>query len=220
MNRPAFRIPQSLRFLFVVFNPQSLIRFSQSLRVFSRGQQLFLFLLFLLLAGLLVVRFYPSPFSTLPQKTGRENVVEVTGHVRNLGVRLFEHAPTLKEAIEGAGGLKEGELPDSPLSFERLETGTRVSVEKGPETIRIRFERMEASNLLIFSIPLDLNRVSEEDLCLIPGIGESLAREVIGHRERRKGFRSVDELRNVKGIGEKKWQELKGFFTVSEGGRD
>jgi competence protein ComEA len=217
MRTPACRILQFLRSLFVSLNLQSVRRFSQSSRTFSCGQQIFLLFLFFLLAGLLVVRFSPSPFATLTQKTAEENAVEVTGHVRNPGVRLFDRAPTLKEAIERAGGLQEGELPDSPLSLERLETGTRVSVEKEPETIRIRLDRMEAPKLLVFSIPLDLNRVSEEDLCLIPGIGESLAREVIAHRERRKGFRSVDELRSVRGIGDKKWQELRGFFTVSEG---
>jgi competence protein ComEA len=53
-----------------------------------------------------------------------------------------------------------------------------------------------------------------EDLCLIPGIGESLAQEVIAYRERRRGFRSVEDLRNVRGIGEKKYRSLKGFFTI------
>ena len=73
---------------------------------------------------------------------------------------------------------------------------------------------MEAPKLLAFSIPLDLNRVSVEDLCLIPGIGESLAREIVSYRERKKGFRSVEELKNVKGIGEKKWKEFTEFFMV------
>jgi competence protein ComEA len=73
---------------------------------------------------------------------------------------------------------------------------------------------MEARKLLAFSIPLDLNRVSVEDLCLISGIGESLAREIVTYRERRKGFRSVEELKNVKGIEKKKYQSLKTFFTV------
>jgi competence protein ComEA len=49
---------------------------------------------------------------------------------------------------------------------------------------------------------------------LIPGIGESLAQEMIAYRERRRGFRSVEELKNVKGIGEKKYQNLKGFFIT------
>jgi competence protein ComEA len=75
-------------------------------------------------------------------------------------------------------------------------------------------ERMAANKLLVFSIPLDLNRVSPEDLCFIPGIGESLAQEIITYRERRKGFRSVEELKNVKGIGEKKYQSFKTFFII------
>jgi len=73
---------------------------------------------------------------------------------------------------------------------------------------------MAANKLLAFSVPLDLNRASAEDLCLIPGIGESLAQEMIAYRDRRKGFRSVEDLRNVKGIGEKKYRNLKGFFTT------
>jgi competence protein ComEA len=56
--------------------------------------------------------------------------------------------------------------------------------------------------------------VSIEDLCLVPGVGESLAREIAAYRERRKGFRSVEELKNIKGIGEKKWQAFKDVFTV------
>jgi competence protein ComEA len=53
-----------------------------------------------------------------------------------------------------------------------------------------------------------------EDLCLIPGIGESLAKEIVSYRERRKGFRSVEELKNVKGIGEKKWKAFTEFLVV------
>jgi competence protein ComEA len=75
---------------------------------------------------------------------------------------------------------------------------------------------MEARKLLAFSLPLDLNRVSVEDLCLIPGIGESLAQEVFTYREKRRGFRSVEELKNVKGIGEKKWTTIKPFFFVKK----
>jgi competence ComEA-like helix-hairpin-helix protein len=82
------------------------------------------------------------------------------------------------------------------------------------DVIKIRIGRMEARKLLVFSIPLDLNRITVEDFCLIPGIGESLAREIVTYRERRKGFRSVEELKNVKGIGEKKYQTFKLFFII------
>jgi competence protein ComEA len=75
---------------------------------------------------------------------------------------------------------------------------------------------MAANKLLVFSIALDLNRVSMEDLCLIPGIGGSLAQEIVAYRERRRGFRSVEELKNVKGVGEKKYKSIKTFFTLKK----
>jgi len=101
----------------------------------------------------------------------------------------------------------EIEKRDEPLVKEEHKTIKQ-------DEIKIRIGRMAANKLLVFSIPLDLNNVSAEDLCLIPGIGESLAQEIIAHRERRKRFRSVDELRNVKGIGEKKYNTIRGFFTA------
>jgi len=111
--------------------------------------------------------------------------------------------------------LKETAQFDSISSTEVLETGTLLTVtQKSSQEINVKIERMAANKLLVFSIPLDLNRVSPEDLCFIPGIGESLAQEIIAYRERRRGFRSIEELKNIKGIGEKKYQNLRGFFTT------
>jgi competence protein ComEA len=184
---------------------------------FSLGQQKILFVLALLILGILYFKFYYSPSPSSPEQMIREIVVEVSGEVRNPGVYLFQNPPTLKEAIERAGGLKETAQSDTTTSSEILETGTLLVVEKEKaEEIKIKLGRMEANKLLVFSIPLDLNRVSMEDLCLIPGIGESLAREIITYRERRGGFRSVEELKDVNGIGEKKFKSIKNFFTLKK----
>ena len=82
------------------------------------------------------------------------------------------------------------------------------------DAIKIRISTMAANKLLVFSLPLDLNHVSVEDLCLIPGIGAPLAQEMIAYRQRRKGFRSVEELKNVRGVGGKKYETFKKFLTV------
>ncbi len=107
--------------------------------------------------------------------------------------------------------------PLSPGEKERTEGRLPTAQRQGMarEEIKIRIGRMAANKLLVFSIPLDLNHVSLEDLCLIPGIGESLAREMIAYRERRKGFRSVEELRSVRGIGRKKYETFKKFLAVN-----
>jgi competence protein ComEA len=171
----------------------------------------------LLILGILYFKFYYSPLPPSPEQAIREIVVEVSGEIRNPGVYLFQNPPDLKEAIERAGGLKETAQFDTTTSSEILETGTLLVIEKEKaQEIKIKLGRMEANKLLVFSIPLDLNRVSVEDLCLIPGIGESLAREIIAYRERRSGFRSVEELKNVKGMGEKKFKSIKAFFALKK----
>jgi competence protein ComEA len=204
------------------------------MRYFSIGQQWVLFVIALFILGILYFKFCYHPFPFSSEDFVREVVVEIAGEVQNPGVYLFQNPPTLREAIEKAGGFKEPALFETASSSEILETGTLLTIfhpfpqgerENEPllkeghgggkqEEIKIRIGRMAANKLLVFSIPLDLNRVSMEDLCLIPGIGESLAQEIVKYRERRKGFQSVDELKNVKGIGEKKWKEFGKFFVV------
>jgi competence protein ComEA len=203
------------------------------MKYFSLTQQCVLFSVAAVLLGILYLKFYYQPISSPSEELVKEVVVEVSGEVRSPGVYLSNKPPTLREAVERAGGLKETAQFDIPSSSEILETGTLLIVTKESsqipplrplsneehgeikqQRIKIKISGMAANKLLVFSIPLDLNRVSMEDLCLIPGIGESMAREMIAYRERRRSYRSVEDLKNVKGIGEKKYQTLKGFFTT------
>ena len=200
---------RKLKFLHSLFNPQFL-------KYFSLRQQWFLLALALVLLGLLYFRFHNHPLPPYSEKFLKEIVVEASGEVQNPGIYFFQNPPTLKEVIEKAGGMKETAHFDEASTTEILETGTLLTIKKeSPQDINVKIGRMAANKLLVFCIPLDLNRVSKEDLYLIPGIGESLAQEVIVYRERRRGFRSVEELKNIRGIGEKKYQNLKGFLVVN-----
>ncbi|HWG97610.1 MAG TPA: helix-hairpin-helix domain-containing protein [Nitrospira sp.] len=62
---------------------------------------------------------------------------------------------------------------------------------------------------------LDLNRASAGELESLPGIGAVLAQRVIAFRESAGGFRTVEDLREVKGIGAKTFDRLKSLVTVS-----
>lgn len=201
-------------------NLYSVLCHPQFLKYLSLDQQKVLFLLALFLFAFLYFRFYDH--SPLPhEESDQETVIEVGGDVQKPGVFIFKHPPTLRETIEKAGGIKGEALFGKDLPSEPLETGSLLNVQKvSSQEIKIKIERMGANQLILFSIPLDLNRVSVEDLCLIPGIGEALAREVIAYRERRKGFRSVEELKNVKGIGDKKLEGFKPYLTVRSKERD
>jgi competence protein ComEA len=173
------------------------------------------FFIFLLLYG----RLDHPPSSSASTERFHEAVVEISGEVRNPGIHLFRTPPSLKEALEKAGGLMDGASVPQILSFQKVETGTRIVIEKEtPDGIKVKLGRMEGKKLLLFSIPLDLNRASLEDLSLIPGIGDVLAMEIITRREKRGPFRSTLELKEVKGMGHMKWKKVHPYVTVNRGG--
>ena len=199
------------------------------MRHLSLGQQSILFLVSLVLLAILYGKFYHSPRPTPKEEIYSEIAIEVVGEVHTPGIYLFRNPPTLKQVIDQAGGVKGTSLPETPSLSDILETGTRVAIsrelpssllsgqpnEENPDMIRITLGSMEASKLLVFSIPLDLNRASVEDFCLVPGIGESLARDIVNYRRSKGGFRSVEELKNVKGVGENNLKTFKIYFIVT-----
>ncbi len=62
---------------------------------------------------------------------------------------------------------------------------------------------------------LDLNRATEQELEALPGIGPVLAERIVEYRQSRGVFRDVEQLRNVKGIGKKKFERLRALVNVA-----
>ncbi len=65
--------------------------------------------------------------------------------------------------------------------------------------------------------PLNLNTATVAQLEALPGIGKSVAERILQYREKRGGFKKVEDLMNVRGIGEKSFLKLKPLITVSSG---
>jgi competence protein ComEA len=62
---------------------------------------------------------------------------------------------------------------------------------------------------------LDLNRASAQQFEELPGIGPVLAERIVDYRKSGKTFRTVDDLREVKGIGRKKFERIRALVTVT-----
>ena len=62
--------------------------------------------------------------------------------------------------------------------------------------------------------PLNLNAASEAQLEALPGIGAAVAARIVEYRKKNGAFKKVEELMNVKGIGEKSFLKLKPLVTI------
>jgi competence protein ComEA len=62
---------------------------------------------------------------------------------------------------------------------------------------------------------LDLNRASEKEIEMLPGIGPVLAERIVKYRQSRGAFRDIGQLRNVKGIGKKKFDRIRSLVSVA-----
>ena len=62
---------------------------------------------------------------------------------------------------------------------------------------------------------LDLNRATEQDFDALPGIGPRLAERIMTYRQSVGAFHSLDGLRDVKGIGKKKFERIRPLVTVT-----
>ena len=62
---------------------------------------------------------------------------------------------------------------------------------------------------------LDLNRATDQDFDALPGIGPRLAERIMKYRQSVGAFHSLNELRSVKGIGKKKFEQIRPLITVT-----
>jgi comEA protein len=66
-----------------------------------------------------------------------------------------------------------------------------------------------------FSGVVNVNTATSEELQLLPGVGESRARAIVEARKARGGFKSVEELVEVKGIGSSLLEQIRPFLVVN-----
>ena len=64
------------------------------------------------------------------------------------------------------------------------------------------------------SFPININTATIRELKKLDGIGDTKAREIISYREKNGGFSAVEELLNVKGIGESTLENIRDYVTV------
>ena len=142
-------------------------------------------------------------------------IVHVAGAVTRPGVLELAAGARVIDAVEGAGGaLPEAHLDQLNLAA-KVADGERVYVPRiGELSITPADGGAPTGDPGAGNGLLNLNTATQAQLEELPGIGPVLATAVLEERERRGGFRSVNELRDVRGIGEKRFEDLRDQVTV------
>ena len=107
----------------------------------------------------------------------------------------------------------EEEIRDVVSRFRipnKIKNGDRFAIRNN-EVVVSRINGTKSINL---GIPIGVNSANPDDLTPLPGIGERLAQRIIDFRESRGGFKSVDDLLKVDGIGEKKLEAIRPFVNL------
>ena len=146
-------------------------------------------------------------------------VVQVAGEVRRPGVYTVPLGARVHEAVERAGGLTRRADPAGVNLVAKVADGQQVIVPRrgaaaagaaGPGAGSTRPGGSGAAAGPGAAGPkVSLGSATPEQLDAVDGIGPTLAQRIVEYRQQRGGFRSVDELRQVEGIGEKRFESLR-----------
>jgi competence protein ComEA len=157
----------------------------------------------------------PTASPGTPSPTPITLVVDVAGKVRHPGVVSLDSGARVIDAIKEAGGLRPGaktgtlNLARRVVDGEQILVGIKATPSAAPPT-----DPSGSPGATVPGAPIDLNAATVAQLDQLPGVGPVLAQRIVDYRTQHSGFHSVDELRQVSGIGDAKFADLKGLVRV------
>ncbi|MEU3679659.1 ComEA family DNA-binding protein [Streptomyces sp. NPDC030592] len=152
----------------------------------------------------------PEPGAAPTTRAGAEIVVDVGGKVREPGVHSLPAGSRVEDALRAAGGVKPGTKTDGLNRARFLVDGEQVIVgASAPPPAPGSVTASDGGAGAGPTAPVSLNTGTADQLDTLPGVGPVLAQHIIDYRTQHGGFRSVDELREVDGIGERRFADLR-----------
>ncbi|UUM58439.1 helix-hairpin-helix domain-containing protein [Streptococcus suis] len=145
-------------------------------------------------------------------------VVDVKGAVKNPGLYTLEHGSRVNDALLAAGGFSQEADQKSVNLAQKLSDEAVVYVASKGENISVVASSNPSSAMSQNQDDkqglVNLNTATEAELQTISGVGAKRAADIIAYREANGGFKSVDDLNNVSGIGDKTLENIRPYVTV------
>ena len=170
--------------------------------------------------------------STQEQKIEQDNlvVVHITGSVKTPGIVKLKEGSRIEDAIEAAGGLTEEAdisnvnlayiLEDGikiriPSLYDEDMTNQNIFIEGSGENVIEENDKTDGKlNNNSSNKNININKATEIELQSLPGIGASLASRIVEYREQNGKFNDIQDIKNVSGIGDSKYDNIKDLICV------
>lgn len=176
----------------------------------------------------------------IDESSNKNIFVHIDGAVKNPGVYELNENARLNELIQKAGDvtsdantksinlatiLTDGSKIYIPFSSEEsgdnneltnTETKDGISIKTNNSNSKevLNTSNLKTTNNNILKDKININKANASDLMKINGIGESTANKILDYREHNGKFNSIEEIKEVKGIGEAKFKNIQNYITV------
>ena len=155
-------------------------------------------------------------------------VVDIKGMVANPGVYEVDRTYRVNDVISLAGGLLDG-ADTSLINLAKTVTDEMTIIIYSSDEVLEKLKGqicvcdcpiqendacIEEDNTKDNNEIININTASKEELMTLPGIGEVRAEEIINYRSNNGSFKTIDDIKNVSGIGEELFEEIKASITV------
>ena len=152
-----------------------------------------------------------SSENTLNKEENNLIVVYICGAVKNSKVITLDENSRICDAIEAVGGLNEdADLTNINLAYI-LHDGEKIYIPKIGEEIQ------DINNISSYSEKtnkININKATQTELETIPGVGPSTALKIIEYRNKNGNFSSIEDIKNISGIGDKKFENIKNYISI------
>lgn len=152
--------------------------------------------------------------TTLNSEEGKI-AVYISGEVQNPGVYYIEETSRIVDLLEIAGGLTDNaDISDINLA-EKLEDSQKVDIPaKAIEEEQVEESDEETTAQSQSSGLININTATKDELKTLNGIGDTLAQNIIDYRKNNE-FESIEDILNVSGIGDSKYEKIKEYICVN-----
>ena len=172
-----------------------------------------------------------SAILTVESRTGEEDeaqavFVHICGEVVKPGVYELPEGSRIFDAVEAAGGFTQDASESYVNLAQVLEDGWKVEIPGAGAVCNAGPGNMAGitgntadmgGNAGAGDGLVDINTATKQELCTLPGVGESRAESIISYRERNGGFERIEDIMKVEGIKEGMFSKMKDKICVRGG---